>query len=104
MNPNEEVGTRESEAQRSTPPPTQESPKSTDESSRASPETRAVIEEGKEAVQQIGGVLSRPGVGATVTGGLVLGAAVMFGIPEAIVGAGAAYVAYRVLKRRKLRS
>jgi hypothetical protein len=44
--------------------------------------------------------LERPTVGAAAAGGAILAAAVFAGLTEAIVGAGGAYVVYRMLRRR----
>lgn len=97
MNPSEQdVEPGQGEAQRPAPPAAPASLRPTEKPGHAA------IEQGKETVREIGGVIAKPGVSATITGGLVLGAAVLFGIPEALVGAGAAWVAYRTLKRSGL--
>jgi hypothetical protein len=44
--------------------------------------------------------MTSPGTVGTLTGAVVLGAAVLWGALEAAIGAGAAYVAYRVLRKR----
>jgi len=63
---------------------------------------------GQSAAQQRGdgkGSLAelarRPAAGGTIAGAVVLGAAALFGALEAAVGAGAGYLAYRVLRRRR---
>jgi hypothetical protein len=45
--------------------------------------------------------LSTPTTGAAVAGAIVLGAAFLFGIPEAILGAAAGIVVYRTMKKRR---
>lgn len=57
-------------------------------------------EEVQRAVTRIGRTLERPLVGAGVVGGLVAAAAGAWGPSEALVGAAAALVAYRMLNKR----
>ena len=47
------------------------------------------------------GIRKRPVIGAALAGGVVLGAATLVGVVETAIGMGAAYVAYRVFKRRR---
>ncbi len=47
------------------------------------------------------GIRKRPVIGAALAGGAVLGAATLVGVLETAVGMGAAYVAYRMIKRRR---
>lgn len=47
------------------------------------------------------GIRKWPVIGAALAGGAVLGAATLVGVVETAVGMGAAYVAYRVFKRRR---
>jgi len=54
----------------------------------------------KRVGHQAGEELKKPTFGAAVAGAAVVGAAVVFGVAEAAVGAAAAYVVYRILKRR----
>jgi hypothetical protein len=49
---------------------------------------------------RLGNAMRKPSVGAGVAGGIVLGAAWMFGVLEAAVAAGAAYGAYHLLRKR----
>ena len=50
----------------------------------------------------VGGIfLSRPYLGATLTGGLALGAAMVIGVAEVIFTLGMGYVGYRVLAYRE---
>jgi hypothetical protein len=58
-------------------------------------------EEIRSAMARFGDVLKKPSVGATVTGGVILGAATMFGVVEAAVAAAAAYAAYRLLRKKQ---
>jgi hypothetical protein len=58
------------------------------------------VTQGKGAVDRITQAMKRPLTGAAIAGGVVLGAAVMFGLAEAVVGAGVAYAAYRVIRKR----
>ncbi|MGD0676327.1 MAG: hypothetical protein ABSC94_12985 [Polyangiaceae bacterium] len=50
------------------------------------------------ANQRIGGLMKKPSVGAAISGTLVLGAATAFGVLETSIAAGAAYLAYRLIK------
>ncbi len=45
--------------------------------------------------------MQKPATAAAVVGAIALGAAATFGVLETVVGGGAAYVAYRVFRRRK---
>jgi len=45
--------------------------------------------------------LKTPAGGATVSGSVVLGAAALFGVLETTLAAGAAYVAYHALRRKR---
>lgn len=51
-------------------------------------------------VKRLGGVIKQPSIGASITGVAVLGAAAAFGWLEAAVAAGAAYGAYRLLRKK----
>jgi hypothetical protein len=57
--------------------------------------------EARSAMGRLGDVLKKPSVGATITGGVILGAATMFGVVEAAVAAAAAYAAYRLLRKKQ---
>lgn len=57
-------------------------------------------EEVDRAMKRVGHMLERPLVGAGVVGGLVAAAAGAWGPSEALVGAAAALVAYRILRKR----
>jgi hypothetical protein len=48
----------------------------------------------------LGKFIKSPATVGTITGAVVLGAAVLWGALEASIGAGAAYLAYRVLRKR----
>jgi hypothetical protein len=50
--------------------------------------------------QNLGKLMKSPAAIGTATGAVVLGAAAIWGALEAVVGAGAAYVAYRILRKR----
>jgi hypothetical protein len=65
-----------------------------------SSEAMTPSEEGKNAVGKFGDLIKKPAVGGTVAGAAALGAAAVFGVWEAAIGAGVAYVAYRVLRKR----
>jgi uncharacterized membrane protein YfcA len=52
------------------------------------------------AMERVGTTLERPLVGATVAGGLIAAAAGLWGPTEAVLGAMAGLVAYRMLRRR----
>lgn len=64
------------------------------------PESIVSSEEPRRAIARLGEFLKKPSVGASVTGTVVLGAAAVFGVVEAAVAAGAAYAAYRLLRKR----
>lgn len=93
-------------------PPTSSSPSNEAPSVREPPHREAAAQGGpekraeepretlREAAQWIGHQLERPGVGAAAAGGALLAAAVLAGLPEALVGAGGAYVVYRILRKR----
>ena len=59
------------------------------------------VEEEKRAVENFGGKLKRPAVGASLAGAIALGAAVTFGVLEAAIGGVVAYGTYRILRRKK---
>jgi hypothetical protein len=63
-----------------------------------------VLREGRvvlaRASHQANTELRKPTTGAALTGAAVAGAAAIFGLPEAAIGAVAAFVVYRMLKRR----
>jgi hypothetical protein len=59
-----------------------------------------VIEEGKTAARRVGQAAAKPVTGAAIVGAVVVAAAVLWGAAEAAVGAGAAYLAYRLLRKR----
>jgi hypothetical protein len=65
------------------------------------PSIQDAVAQGKAAVTRWKQAIKGPVTGATVTGAVVLGAVLVFGFAEAAVGAGAAYVAYRILKKRR---
>lgn len=52
------------------------------------------------AAEWVGKKLEQPGVGAAAAGGALVVAAVVAGLPEALVGAGGAYLVYRLLRKR----
>lgn len=54
----------------------------------------------RDTARWVGKKLERPGVGAAAAGGALLVAAVVAGLPEAMLGAGGAYVVYRMLRKR----
>jgi len=53
-----------------------------------------------EFAQRIRKAMKKPAIGATVAGGAVLAAGVLWGASEAAVAVLGAYVAYRVLRRK----
>jgi hypothetical protein len=53
----------------------------------------------KKEEHAIGKLMTSPATIGTITGTVVLGAAVFFGALEAAIGAGAGYIAYRVLRK-----
>jgi hypothetical protein len=55
----------------------------------------------KQPIEQLGSMIKTPAAGAAISGTVVLGAAAAFGVLETTVAAGAAYVAYRLLRRKK---
>jgi hypothetical protein len=59
-----------------------------------------VTERDQKKGGRLGDVMRKPPVGASVAGGIVLGAAWMFGALEAAIAAGAAYGAYHLLRKR----
>lgn len=94
--------------------------------SRAAPETSNAPSQGTEEVKEqgteeatenieslglpedesstsgrVGDILKKPPVGAGIAGGIVLGAASVFGALEAAIAAGAAYAAYRILRKKQ---
>lgn len=64
-----------------------------------------VAEAGGEMARQAGEIAERkmqkPATAAAVVGAIALGAAATIGVLETVVGGGAAYLAYRALRRRK---
>jgi hypothetical protein len=52
-------------------------------------------------LEGLGHVFKTPSAGAAVSGTLVLGAAAVFGVLETAVAAGAAYVAYQLLRKKE---
>jgi hypothetical protein len=57
-------------------------------------------DEGRRAIERVGAKMKRPTVGAAVAGAIVLGAAAGFGVTEAALAVGAAYVVYRLLRKK----
>jgi len=49
---------------------------------------------------RIASMLKTPSAGAAISGTIVLGAAAVFGVLETAVAAGAAYFAYRLLRKK----
>lgn len=64
-----------------------------------------VANAGEEMARQAGQIAERrlqnPGTAAAVVGVIALGAAATFGVLQTVVGGGAAYLAYRVFRKRK---
>jgi hypothetical protein len=56
---------------------------------------------GRTTMDRMGEMMRHPAAGATAAGVLVLGAASVFGVIEAALGAGAAYGVYRLQRRRR---
>jgi hypothetical protein len=69
---------------------------------------RKVVHKGREAIERFGHQaaielrrdVTSPQAAAAVAGAAVLGAALLFGVAETIVGAAAGLVVYRILRRR----
>ena len=61
--------------------------------------------ESAEAIRHMGQTtaekLKEPTTAAAITGAVVVGAAITFGVLETVVGGTAAYVTYRILRRRR---
>jgi hypothetical protein len=57
-------------------------------------------DEGRRAIERAGDTMKKPTVGAAVAGAIVLGAAAGFGVTEAALAVGAAYVVYRLLRKK----
>jgi hypothetical protein len=53
------------------------------------------------SLSRVGETISKPVTGATITGAIVLGAASIFGVVEALVGVGAAYGVYLAVNGRR---
>jgi hypothetical protein len=64
-------------------------------------ETLGLPEEDQGTAGRVGEFLKKPPVGAGIAGGLVLGVASVFGVLESAIAAGAAYAAYRVLRKKE---
>jgi hypothetical protein len=62
------------------------------------------VAEGKEAFRNLSNEareeIKKPTTGAAIAGAAVVGAAAIWGAAEAAVGAAAAYIVYRILKRQ----
>jgi hypothetical protein len=58
--------------------------------------------EGKMALVRLGRAMKKPATGAAIAGTVTIAAAILWGAAEAAVGAGAAYVVYRLLRRRAM--
>jgi hypothetical protein len=77
-----------------------------EEPSRAPARTRAqeLVTESKETIRHFGQEarkeMTKPTTGAAIAGAVVVGAAIVWGLPEAAIGAAAAYVVYRILEKR----
>jgi|HubBroStandDraft_6_1064221.scaffolds.fasta_scaffold1363691_2 hypothetical protein len=56
--------------------------------------------ESRNAPSRFGQLMKTPSAGAAISGTLVLGAAAVFGVLETSVAAGAAYFAYRLLRKK----
>jgi hypothetical protein len=67
------------------------------------PEAKPPADEPTEAgvMRRLGDVMQKPSVGASVTGAVMLAVASTFGVIEALVAAGAAYGAYRLLRKKR---
>jgi hypothetical protein len=63
-------------------------------------QTEMTADEAGNAIARVGELMKKPAVGGSVAGAIALGAAVVFGAWEAAVGAGVAYVAYRLLRKK----
>jgi hypothetical protein len=63
-------------------------------------ESQTPSEGGRGALERLEETMRKPAVGASVSGALVLGAAAFFGVLETAIAAGAAYAAYRLLKKK----
>jgi hypothetical protein len=83
--------------------PTQAEPSGVEASLESTTPEALVPSEVQGAASRVGEFMKKPPIGASVTGAVVLGAAVAFGVVEAAVAAGAAYAAYRLLKKRPSR-
>ena len=63
------------------------------------------MSEGKEALRHFGDEtrkeMKKPTTGAAIAGAVVVGAATLWGVAEAALGAAAAFVVYRILKGRR---
>ncbi len=59
----------------------------------------SLAERGRKLVDETRAALRRPSVGASVAGVSVLAAGAIWGVTEALVASGAAYVVFRTLKR-----
>jgi hypothetical protein len=62
---------------------------------------QAIEQKSKDALGRIGEAMKEPASGAAITGAVVLGAAVTFGLLPTIAGAGAAYITYHVVTKRR---
>jgi hypothetical protein len=64
----------------------------------------ALVAGGEEVLKRVGRQareeMKKPTTGAAVAGALVVGSAFFLGVAETAIGAAAAYVVYRILRRR----
>jgi hypothetical protein len=65
------------------------------------PESAAQPESSRGPLARLEEAMKKPSVGATVSGAVVLGAAAFFGVLETAIAAGAAYAAYRLLRKKR---
>lgn len=63
-------------------------------------ETLQPPEESPGVGKRVGELLKKPPVGASIAGTVVLGVASAFGVLEAAIAAGAAYAAYKILRKK----
>jgi hypothetical protein len=74
------------------------------DSSGESTAVHSFIAAGEETLKRLGRQareeMKKPTTGAAVAGAVVAGSAVLLGVAETVIGAAAAYVVYRLLKRR----
>ena len=55
----------------------------------------------EQARGRFGDAMKTPAAGATAAGVIAVGVASVFGVPEALIGAGAAYGVYLIARRRQ---